>query len=191
MGLLIIPLMIPVLAQGMLRDGVSTWVPTYLTETFILSPDFAVGISVLLPVMNLAAPYTAHFLYRKFFHNELITAALFFALTTLFSLAFLLWGSSNVWVGILLFAIITTCMEAANTLLVTILPLRFARFGKPASMSGFMNFLTYAGSAISTFGVGALVEHFGWGIALPVWCALAGIGFLFCLLMRGLTTRIG
>ena len=189
LGPLWIPLMIPVLAQGMLRDGITTWVPTYLAETFLLSPDFAVGISVLLPIANLAAPYSAQFCYRKIFQNELITAALFFALTTLFSLAFVRWGSTNLWLGLALFAIITTCMEAANTLLVTILPLRFTRFGKPASMSGFMNFLTYIGSALSTFGVGALVNHFGWGIALPIWCSLAGIGLLFCLLVRKLSIQ--
>lgn len=191
MGLLIIPLMIPVLIQGMLRDGVSTWVPTYLTETFLLSPDFAVGISVFLPVMNLAAPYLAHFAYQKICRNELLATALFFALTTLLSLAFLLWGGANVWLGILLFSAITTCMEAANTLLVTILPLRFVRVGKPSSMSGFMNFLTYAGSALSTFGVGALVAHFGWEIALPMWCFLAAAGFCSCLVMQKLTARIG
>ena len=49
------------------------------------------------------------------------------------------------------------------------------------TISGFFNFITYAGTAISTYGVGLLAERFGWGSALLAWVTLAAAALLICI----------
>lgn len=170
----------------MLRDGVTTWVPTFITESFLTSPNFAVLFSTVLPLINLLGPYSSHFIYKHMFKNEVITSGFFFLLSTLFLICFILFGSKNILISIVLFALITTCMEAINVMFVSILPLRYSGISKTATVSGFMNFITYVGAAMSTFGIGIMVDYHGWGFALKIWCIISIIGLFTCLLAKRL-----
>lgn len=178
----ILVITIPIFMQGMLRDGVTTWVPTFIAESFLTSPDFAVLFSTLLPLVNLIGPYSAHFMYRHVFKNEVITSGFFFLLSTLFLVGFIGFGRNSIGISIVLFALITTCMEAINVMFVSVLPLRYSAISKTATVSGFMNFITYVGASISTFGIGVMVDYYGWGGALKTWCMISLIGLLTCLL---------
>lgn len=47
------------------KDGVTTWVPTYITETFLTSPAFSILVTTVLPIVNLTGAYLAQYLYQK------------------------------------------------------------------------------------------------------------------------------
>ena len=79
----------------------------------------------------------------------------------------------------LLFAVVTSSMLAINTMLVSLVPVRFGRFGKTATMSGIFNSMAYIGCAISNYLIGYLSELFGWNTTIIVWvvcCVLAAAG---------------
>lgn len=174
-------LVVPTIVQGVLRDGVTSWVPTYVSENFWADPSFAVLASTLLPVLNLVGPYAARFLQKKRFHSEAATSAAFFLLATASLACLITFGKSSLFGSVFFFALITSSMEAINVMLIGILPLRYGRFGCTATVSGFFNFLTYAGTALSTYGVGLLAERSGWDSALLAWIALSSAAFLLCL----------
>ena len=44
--------MIAIVMQGMLRDGVTTWMPSYISETYNLSNAIAILTGVVLPVFS-------------------------------------------------------------------------------------------------------------------------------------------
>lgn len=46
-------LMIALFVQGALKDGVTTWVPTYISETYGLSSIVAIMGTMVIPVFNL------------------------------------------------------------------------------------------------------------------------------------------
>lgn len=167
--------------QGMLRDGVLAWVPSFINGNFQTSPAFSSLVTTVLPLFNLIGPYAAHFVDLRV-KNELLTSAIFFSLSLLFLLGLTFLGKAGLVPSILFFAAVTTCIEAINVMLVSLLPLRYSHLGRTSSMTGIMNFLTYVGSAISTFGVGILVEKWGWGFALGAWNSFAVIGLILCLL---------
>lgn len=180
----ILLLMAASMMQGMLRDGVTSWVPSFMVEGFQADPSFASLVTTVLPILNLLGPYCGHFVNQKLFHSEINTSAFFFFISTLSLLGLLLFGKSSLVLTLLFFAIVTTCIEAVNLMIISLIPLRYSHLGRTATMTGILNFLTYVGSAISTFGVGILVEQLGWNFALSAWCCFAVIGLLLCIICR-------
>ena len=185
----VLMLIVPTLIQGVLRDGVTSWVPTYISENFWADPAFAVLISTLLPIVNLAGPYAARFLQKRWLHTEAATSAALFALSGATLVCLITFGKNSMAGSVVCFGIITASMEGINTMIVSLFPMRFGKYGRTATVSGFFNFITYAGTAISTYGVGLLAERFGWGSALLAWVTLAAAALLICIAVARVQRR--
>ena len=72
-------------------------------------------------------------------------------------------------------------MNGVNMVLITLLPKYFERFGNISFMSGLLNFFVYVGSALSSFGIAALAEGYGWPMTVLSWCVIALLGTALCL----------
>ncbi len=171
-----------ILLQGMLRDGISDWLPSFMADTFALSSDQAIFKSVLLPLIGILSLRLTGLLNRRFVKEEVNAAALFFAAAVLFALLLNLSYSHNQYLTVFLSSLIVGSMHAVNLFLVSILPSRFARYGKVSTVSGIVNSLTYVGSAAAIYGFGFLSENFGWRTCTLSWTAIAAAGALCCLL---------
>lgn len=88
-------MMLPVAIQGILKDGVATWIPTMISETFSVPASFAVILTMTLPFANLLGAYAGNFCNRKWLKNEMVTSSAFFLLC-LGGLGVLLAGGSAV-----------------------------------------------------------------------------------------------
>ena len=61
-------------------------------------------------------------------------------------------------------------------------PKRFRKYGNISTISGAINSCTYVGSAIATYGIAKLSEVFGWQFTVIIWCVIAILGTLCCLI---------
>lgn len=181
-GILIV--LIPVIVHGVLKDGVTSWVPTYISETFLTSPSLSILVTTVLPVINLTGAYAAQFLYRKWKKQETKTAACFFLAATVSLLCLWLLGNSSLILTVILLSVITASMMAVNTVFVNLLPLRFEKAGRVSTVSGFLNSMAYLGCAISTFTIGVLVQHTGWKNTILSWLGITFLALILCLLFR-------
>ena len=169
-----------VVMQGMLRDGVITWAPTLIGDWFNLDSSWAVLITSSIPLIGLAGVYGASFLNRRFIRNEVFSAmALFGVAAAAFTL--MVFGIRG-FAFVLALIVAAGIMQGINTLLVSLVPVYFAREGRASFMAGLMNAFTYVGSGISGVGIGAITARFGWGLTIWLWMAIAFIGVLSCLL---------
>ena len=168
--------------QGMLKDGVTTWIPTFLEENFGLTAAASILCTTIVPIINLGGVYLGSWINRKFFKNEVLTAAVFFivGLTALMLLTFAPIHSAIL--SLLLLAVTTTFMMGINTLLASMMPHYFIHFGVCYTVTGHLNSAVYMGSAASSYGNGAIVEYFGWNAIMYIWCICAVLGILFCFL---------
>lgn len=178
-------LLIPVVVHGVLKDGVTSWVPTYISETFMASPTLSVLVTTMLPVINLTGAYAAQFMYRRFFQKQEVKTASFFFLIATGALV-LLWRFSavNMFLTAGLLSVITASMMAVNTLFVNLLPLHFEKEGRVSTVSGFLNAMAYLGCAISTYGIGVLVQHMGWQVTIFGWLAMTAAALAVCFALR-------
>ena len=174
----------PVVIHGMLKDGVTTWVPTYITETFLTSPSFSILVTMVLPIINLTGAYVARYVFHKCNNQEVKASALFFAVagTALCGL----WAGKGISIvlTILLLAVTTASMMAVSTLFINMLPLRFETQGRVSTVSGFLNSSSYLGAALSAFLIGVMVEEASWNVTIGSWVMLTGIAFAVCIIFQ-------
>ena len=178
-------IILPVVVHGILKDGVTSWVPTYILETFHTSASLSVLVTTVLPIVNLSGAYLARALYRKCGGNEVRASAVFFSVSVAALLALWTVGSFSLVLTVVLLSIITASMMGVNTLFVNLLPLRYEKEGKVSSVSGFLNACAYLGTAVSTFSIGLMVEGLGWGATVAGWLAVTAVGLVVCLAVRG------
>ncbi len=179
-GLIVI--LICIILQGMLRDGLTTWMPSLISETFDLSSEASILTGVVLPLFAIVS-IKASAMVQDRLKNEVLCAALFFGIGFVCSVLMLPLFGRSVVLSVILMALITACMHGVNLMLITRAPIHFARYGKISTMSGLLNAFTYIGSAASTYGFALLSDRFGWYFTIGSWVVTAGAGTLFCLLL--------
>ena len=178
------PLMLWVMAaivlQGMLRDGITTWMPSFIGESFGIGTEISILSGVLLPVFSILCFRAAQWLYQKKLPNPLAGGGLLFGLGALCALALTFCCGTSAIGAVLLSAALTGCMHGVNLLLVCMVPAFFEKEGSIATVSGTLNACTYIGSALSTYGIAALSEGIGWQKTVFLWCVIALAGCLVC-----------
>lgn len=179
--MLLLGIMAAIVLQGMLRDGVTTWTPSMLSDVFHLSSSTAILTGVVLPLFSVAAFQITSVIYRKFVHNELKLAGLIF--TVGFASAFLLavFGNQNAVFSVAAAALLTGCMHGVNLTLICMVPQHFEGKGKVSFVSGLLNSCTYVGSAVSVYGFARFSEHFGWTGTIWLWSVISLLGTVLCL----------
>lgn len=178
---LMIGLMIAIVCMGALRDGITTWMPSYIAETYNLSSVISILTGVILPVFSILAIQTSSSLYRKTFKNPVANAAVLFGAGAVSALALALLFNTSAATSVIFSAVLTGCMHGVNLMLITMLPPYFKKYGNVSTASGVLNACTYIGSAISTYGIAVLSENFGWQVTLLTWLAIAVLGTVLCL----------
>ena len=175
-------LMMALFVQGALKDGVTTWVPTYISETYGLSAILAITSTMVIPVFNLLGVYLASFANIHWFRNEVRTAGAFFVVSAAAILVLRLSSGRSMAVSFLMLALATTAMMAVNTMLIAVLPSYFGVIGRASSVSGLLNSSVYAGGAVSTYGIGALSVALGWNATIVIWFLMAAVSAVICFL---------
>lgn len=170
-----------ILIHGMLKEGVSVWVPTMISDTYHVSSSFSVFLSMFLPLVGLCGPYVISFFYNRRLKQDEVTAAALCLVAAVPPLCVLLLIQKlPLVVSVAMLALITSAMNAFNYITVTMIPVRFAPYHRASTATGLLNSITYIGCAVSTYGFGFLSEQFGWGNTILFWVGLDFMGILVC-----------
>ena len=169
-----------IMFNGVLKDGVTLWVPTYITEFFGVSPQFSAAISMLMPVVSLAGAYVAVWANKKYFSNELTTAGVLFGASAVAFISLFLFGRYNVVLAVSLIAVSLSSMLGVNSMILTFIPFNFSKLGKAASITGFLNACSYFASAVSGVSIGVIAEKSGWNMTILSWLLVALLGMAVC-----------
>ncbi len=178
-----------ILLHGVLKDSVTTWMPTFIIDTYHLGSAVSILSTVVMPIFSMLCLYLASFLNDRIFRNEAVTSSVLFAFAFIGSIGIRLFAGNSPVLSLFFGTVITSAMYGANLMLITAVPTYFARYGKASTLTGILNAFTYVGSAVSTYGIGALSENFGWNAALLAWLFAAGVGTILCILSIRRWTR--
>lgn len=180
----LLAVLVPVIVHGVLKDGVTTWVPTFITENFFTSPSFSILITTVLPIINLTGAYAARYVFKKCGEREVMASVVFFGIANISLIGICFVKGSSIVLTVILFAVITASMMAVNTLFVNMFALRFESVGRVATVSGLLNSMAYLGTAISTFTIGVMVEKLGWNLTIGSWVAVTAVALILCIKYR-------
>ena len=174
--------MLAIFFQGCLRDGVTTWVPTYISEVFRLRSEASILSGVIVPVFSLASIQLASIIYNKMGKKPYKCAGVMFVVGIISTGLLALFNDKSIILTIMLCALCVGCMHGINLILVCMLPAIYADEDNMSTLSGTLNFTTYVGSAASTYGFALLSDSFGWGGTCISWLAIALLGTVMCIL---------
>lgn len=172
--------LLAILIQGTLRDGVTTWMPSYIAEVFRLRNEVAILVGVVLPLFSILCHHITGVIHRRKLTNMFQCAAAIFGVGAAAALLLYLLADGSTVGSVLFLSLLAGCMHGVNLLLVCMLPPFFAKGGKVSVVSGLMNSATYVGSALSAYVIPLATENAGWSVTLLLWLALAVVGTALC-----------
>ena len=174
--------MVAIVLQGMLRDGVTTWMPSYIAETFKLSNEISILTGVILPIFSILSFQLATEIYTRKISNLFVCASIFFGVGALAALGLSLLTNVSAAISVFMFAMLTGGMHGVNLMLICMLPAYYKNTGKVSTVSGLLNSCTYVGSAVSTYGIAVITERYNWSVTIIIWLAIAVCGTIICAL---------
>lgn len=175
-----IAIMIVIILQGMLRDGVTTWMPSYISETYALTNEVSILTGVVLPIFSIICFQITAFIHRVWLKNPVTCAGAIFLVGSLSSVLLCIFTGTSAVASVLLSAVLTAAMHGVNLMLICMVPHHFQKYGNVSTVSGVLNSCTYIGSAISTYGIALISEKFSWSVTLTLWFIIAAIGTIIC-----------
>lgn len=173
-------IMLGIVMQGALRDGITNWMPTFVSDTFGAGSAVSILTGVVLPVFSIISFKVAAIVYEKFFDNEVRCAAVIFAVGTAALLLLYAVYDFSIILSVLLFAVICGTMHGVNIMLIAMTPPYFGKYNKVSLISGMLNSCTYIGSALSTYSVAVFRDISGWRNTILLFSVIALVGTLFC-----------
>ena len=176
-------------ANNFVKDGITTWMPTYISDTYNLGSSVAILTGVILPIFSILCYQLASWLNRRVIKNELLCASAIFSVAFISSVILALTNSQSAVLSVLLAAVVTGCMHGVNVMQTCMVPPYFAKHGKVSLMSGMLNSCTYIGAAISGYGTAVISDSFGWNGTVIAWAVAAVTGTLLCALPAKIWTK--
>ena len=142
-------IMLAIALQGILRDGIQDWMPTYIDETYNLGSAISILTGVLMPIFSIISLKVASVIYTKWLKTETVCAAVIFAVAAVASFILCMVFDKTPVISVIISALVTASMHGVNFALIGMIPPKFKKYGKVSFMSGLLNSCTYIGAAIA------------------------------------------
>ena len=173
---LFVAILLVIAFQGSLREGITTWMPTYIMETYRLDNNFAIFTGMIIPVFSMVCYKLTTYLYQKYLENELLCAGSIFGVGALAAIGLCCLTGISAAVSVLLSSLLIGCMHGVHLILVCMVPAYFKKHGNISTVSGVISASNYIGSAASSYGIAQLSQKMGWQSTIFIWCIIAVLG---------------
>lgn len=177
-----------VILQGMLRDGVLTWMPDFLSGTYGLGDAMSIMSTAILPAFSVLCVFITGKLLDRI-GSEIKTALLFWILATVAAIALRFLYNAGVVVAIACLALLNGSMHGINHVLTARIAPHFARYHRVSTIAGILNACTYVGEAVSVYGFAVINENAGWNFTLVSWAVISFLGVVMMAICLPCFTR--
>ncbi len=160
--------------QGILKDCMSTWVPTFISDMFEMNSVVSILTGTLLPVFGLFGPYLANYIMART-RDELSSLFILFIISSAALSLLALFGRFSIVVSIVALAVTYACSLGQNMFIVGTIPMYFHNVGKVSMITGTLNAVSYLSTAVLSWITGSLVDTAGWGIVMTLWLILSAV----------------
>lgn len=175
------PILLVVVFQGALRDGITTWMPSYIQDVYHINTSISILTTIILPAFSILSVSIAAYVQRHV-ANEIKTTVYLWIIVVAATVALEMLFASNAIGSVLLMAILMGCVHGINLMLISHVPTHFASYRKVSTVSGLVNACAYLGSAVSIYGISVLTEWSSWGFTILVLGCMSIIGLVVSML---------
>lgn len=172
----LLPIAVTAATQGIIRDSILLWAPKLLMDTQGLSLKSAVGVVLIIPLVNFSGIALANWLHNRLGGREKHTLLYLMLATIVTSLGLAFFVRVNIGLTVALLAISTALMYGANPLITTVIPFNYAYCDRVSGVAGFLDCAIYVGSGVAGVLTGLIIDALGWNSVFVLWAAAAAVG---------------
>ena len=158
---------------NLIKDGLTTWVPSILKEAYSFSDSLAVFLTLLLPLISIFGVPLMVFAHKKIPDYVSLCVVGFAVIGGI--VAVIMWslyiGAAFIMLGGLLIA--SLIANGLNSVVGGIFPVNMRKMANSGMLAGVLNGFCYLGSTISSYGLGYIADQRGW-------MAVFGVLLAFC-----------
>ncbi len=169
-------IMLTISIQGLLRDGITTWMPSLMSDSFNMKSTTSILTAVGLPVFHIFINMITYRVLILLKDNAFKALTVYFSIACVMLCAMLVFGMKNMWSAIIILSVAMGVIHGINNLQTAYVPKYFIETGSVSTVSGMLNFGTYIGSAISTYLFAVISDKFGWNVTVLLWVVFAAVG---------------
>lgn len=189
------------LVHGLFLNGVVELIPSILQKEYAFSASNAALLESIIPIVGVAGVFFGNLLYFKLFRKNEVRCGFFLMLLNILPVllmlllsfkkesGFLLGQGADAVIFVATYSLIYIFQLAFGHIMISMVPLRYAKFALAATMTGLTNAINYAGSAISTYGLSSAMETLPLKHTVTIWLICLGIACVFLSLAASKWTK--
>ena len=159
---------------GVVRTAVVFWLPTYFAEHLGFTPKIAAAVFTVATLLISLTVFFTVGVYKLFRSNMNLTLLATFTLSALFFMGVFFVGQPILNVTLIVLAVM--CANSAATVLWSMYCPSLKDTGVVSAATGFLVFIGYIASSLSSTLFANAVESIGWGNLILVWAGLMALG---------------
>lgn len=170
------PILLMTIINGIVRNAVAFWIPTYITEQFQVVPATSSAITSVLPIFNLIGTFLGLKLLKKCKENEYEVSILLFAVSMAMFFLMSLTRSHYFILTIIALFLANAAMASACNMVFSVYCLRFRQTGRVSAITGFLDAVSYLFAALASPIFSVVVSKTNWNTTVFIWGLLTAIG---------------
>ncbi len=169
------------IANGFIKDGINTWVPSVLYEEFGVSQSFSILLTLLLPLVSTMGAAIAKKVHEKVASHAAMNL-IFFFISALLCAGILISLRLHSIVAVMLCFIGVACgMAMINNVITSMFALDYRRMLNAGFAAGLLNTFCYIGSTTTSYTLGAVSQAHGWNAVFIIMLAVCIVAGVICL----------
>ncbi len=179
---IIVSLCFCAVAVNLIKDGLTTWVPSILKDVFDMTDSLSILLTLFLPIVAIFGNAFALVVHKKIPDYVTHCVVVFLCIAAFIGVIV---GSLSLHLAIvMLLSLIVVSFFAAslNSVITSIFPMFMRDKVDSGFIAGILNGCCYLGSTLSAYGLGVVAEYFGWGWMFGVLIGFCGmVALVWCL----------
>lgn len=168
------------IANGFVKDGITTWVPSLLYETFGIEASLSILITLIIPLLSIIGSVLAKALHQRIKAHQLLNLIFFSLAAFLLLIIVLTFKYRNLLLFMVCFVGISCLMLAINNVITSMMPLELRNNFNPGLIAGLINAFCYLGSTLSAVILGGIADQKSWEMVFDVllWATIFSVAII-------------
>ena len=167
-------------ANGFIKDGMTTWVPSVLYEEFGVSQSFSILLTLCLPLVSTLGAAIAKKIHEKISSHAAMNL-IFYVISALLCAGVLLSLRIHSIVTIMICFIGVACgMSMINNVITSMFALDHRKMLNAGFAAGLLNTFCYVGSTATSYTLGAVSQSFGWNAVFIIMLSVCIVAAIVC-----------
>lgn len=161
-------LTVAAIANGFLKDGITTWTPSILKENYGMKESLSILVTLLLPMISIFGAWFSTTIHKRQKNTSVINGILYCIEAVVLLLVLLLTrhatagGAKGAVPLVLLFGVSAMMMAAVNNVITSIVPMYMRDTMDSGLLAGVLDTFCYVGSTLSTALLGYIADRGSW-----------------------------